>query len=314
MSAESVEVLPALLSLDLTAGLVKQGVRAPWSAGEEPGDTPITTLDVLDASNTTPIVITVALGGLSAIAPKEGRLLHVVIAGVTGNTAANKVDPRTLRNEAWVAIVTSSEDATTTTLALYELSGSTGGLVPSVGNGAYAGGGTVSKALVDGRILVGREHIGESSAAPRVVFVPLRLAFGPRDDASSWTADAMSEGETDREELNRTIASERITYEVHAWGKAATSLSSFTATARIVHQVIRSAHLRCAGVYEPGNGDWLDQHEGAPQRLKYGHEVVFSLTLAAPIDDGESAAFAQGEISIEAAMLLQLNGGTPEAI
>lgn len=313
MAAQSTEVLPALLSLDITAGLVRQGARAPWRAGAEVGDQPSFTIPILDASNTSPIVITVTASDLSVLSLREGRVMHVVVAGVLGNGAANKLDPITLRNEAWVAIVTSAEGSATATLALYDLDASTGALVSSVGSRAYTGGGTLSRGLIDGRVLIGREHTGDESAAPRIVFVPLRVTFGSRSEASPWTTSAIDEGEPDREELAQAIATKTVHYEVHVWGKGASSLSSFTATDLLYEQVIRSAHKRCAGVYELQSGDYLDQHENAPQRLKYGHEFVFTLGLSMPIND-EAAEFGEGAITVETALTLQINGGTPEPI
>lgn len=312
--AEPIEVLPALLSLDITAGLVAQGLRAPWTAGAEMGDAAVYTVSVLDASNTSPIVITVASGFGRNLAPRQGRTYHLVVAGVTGNTAANKQDPETLRNEAWVAVVTSAETDANTTLALYDIDNNTGELVASEGNGAYVSGGTVSIGLIDGKILVGRENIGEFSAAPRIVMIPTRNRFSPWDGASSWTEAAIDEGETEREELAPPIRTELLWYETHVWGEyPGSSLRSFGVCQRMYHQIIRSAQTRCSGVYETSDGTYIDQEEGAVQRLKYGHEYVFSVGLAMPVKR-DAVTYAPDDTALEADLYMSINGGEPEPV
>ena len=107
----AIDAIPIFLSLEVTADLVRQGLRAPWRNGVGVNDPPVLTLDVLDASNTSPIVIRVPANSLTvsdtAIGVRSGRVFHVVVAGVTGNTAANKLDAKPLRCEAWIAVATS---------------------------------------------------------------------------------------------------------------------------------------------------------------------------------------------------------------
>lgn len=306
--AEPIEVLPALLSLDVTAGLVAQGLRAPWTAGAEQGDPAVFTRAILGASNTTPIVITVAAGDLGVIAPRVGTVIHVVVAGVVGNLAANKVDPVTLRNEAWVGVVTSE-----TTLALYDIDVNTGELVASVGSGAYVSGGTLSKALIDGSILVGQENIGETSAAPRIVMVPKRCDYEGPNAASSWTPSAISDDEPGREDLAPAIRTRTIHYETHVWGKGASVLASFGVCDRIADQLIRSAQDRCSGVYETGPGVYLDQVPNMPQRLKYGHEYVFDLGLAVPVLR-DALTFAPDGTLLAPDLYLEAEGNPPEPV
>lgn len=315
----AIDYLPDLLSLDVTAGLVALDLRASWKAPANVGDAETYTLSVLDASNTSPIVITVAQGDLGVLDPRgpdpdhgyAGRVMHVVVAGVLGNTAANKLDAKTLRNEAWVAIA-----LTPTTLALYDLDNSSGRLLASTGNGAYTGRGTVSKALVDGLILVGSEHIKEVSAAPRIVFVPKRTTYGPADARSSFTATAIADGEVDRERTDSTFRTVVWWYEVHVWGIAPPGTTnriqrSFGACELLHHQVLRSAQSRCSGVFDLGAGAWIDQHDNAPQRVKFGHELVFQLGLSAPITR-EPVELSPIGTTVDAILSLQLAGDTPE--
>jgi hypothetical protein len=305
-----VEALPTLISLDATAGLVARSAVASWSTGSGLASS----ISVLGASNTSPIVITVPANSLTVsddtVGVKTSRAYHIVISGVEGNTAANNLDSTTERNEAWHAVV-----LTPTTLALYTINPSTGALVASTGNGAYTSGGTIKRAFVDGKILLGREYIGASSAAPRVVFVPVRSTFSAPNPASPWTTVAIAAEETEREDLGRALQTETIFYEVHVWGQeGSTTAASFTATQRMYHQIIRSAHLRCAGVYELGGaGQWVDQDEGAPQRMKLGHEFVFMLGIQAPVVD-DPYEYAPDDTTIDATILLQVGENEPEPI
>lgn len=310
----SVDNLPDLLSLDVTAGLVFQGLRAPWRQGSALGDSPVFTLNALGASNTSPIVLTVADGDLGALDPREGREIHIVVAGVTGNTAANKLDATNVRNEAWVGVITSP-----TTIALYDLDNSTGALVASAGNGAYAGGGTISKAFTDGRILLGHEHVEETSFPPRMIMVPKRCTFGPKATTTSYTAAAFTDGEPNRQRTEGSFRTVVWWYEVHIWGIAwnaterARLRRSFGSCELLMAQLIRSAQDRCAGCYELGAGAWPDQHEGGPQRVKSGHEIIFQIGLSAPIPR-EPLLLSPADTTVDAVLSIQVAGGTPEEV
>ncbi len=304
----AIDALPELLSLEVTADLVAQGLRAPWRNGVSVGDAQTFTLDVLDASNTSPIVITVPANSLTIDDDKIGvragvKVLHVVIAGVTGNTAANNLNEETLRNSAWYAVVTSP-----TTLALYDLDNNTGALVPSVGNGAYAGGGTVSKAFVEGAILVGREHVSENSSPPRIVMIPMAVQDEAPTGFSAMTAAAFAEGERDRQRISPPIRTDLLWWEVHVWGGGGVR---FGPTLALAQAVKRAAHLRGNGSYEIGRGDWLDQHPDAPQRLKVGRNFAFQLGLRTPITRA-AVELAPADIEPDLTMYLRHAEGTPE--
>lgn len=275
-----VDALPDLLGLELTAALVHAGMRAPWKQGVNQGDPQTYTLNVLGASNTTPIVVTVPPNSLTVsdatVGVRAGRVMQVVIAGVTGNTAANKLSEKPLRNEAWHAVVLSE-----TTFALYDLHNTTGALVPSVGNGAYTGGGTVSKALRDGRILHGREFVAEESSPPKIVMVPAFVATeAPGATGGAATASAFADGEHNRLRESRPIRTSAFTWEVHVWGKEG---APFGPTFALAEALERAAQTRAANVWEAGRGDWIDQHPDAPQRTKIGHWYRFTLTLPIPL-------------------------------
>lgn len=315
----SVDLLPDLLSLDVTAGLVKQGLRAPWKQPATTGGPQTFTLPILNASNTSPIVLTIPANSLrtddavQGVAP--GLRLHVVVEGVGGNTAANKLDdPKSARNEAWVAVVVDA-----THLALYDLDNSTGERVDSQGSGAYTSGGTLSKALMEAKILLGQEHIKDNTFAPRIVMVPSRVTYEPATALSAFTVAALSEGEVDRIRLKDSIRTKVWWYRVHVWGIAAPGTvegvkRSFGAVELLHDQIIRSAHSRFSGVSETmqlNGGPWMSQGEGAPQRVQGGQELAFELGLSAPITR-EPLIFAADDADVDVTMLMQIAGGSPE--
>lgn len=311
----SIDVMPDLLSLDVTAGLVSQDLRAPWKQGTNVGDAATFEIDVLDASNTSPIIITVASGDLGVLDKRIGVVMHIVIRNVTGNTAANKFDDTNQRNEAWHAVVTSP-----TTLALYDLDNSTGRLLPSVGNGAYTGRGSISKAFTDARILLGAEYIEELSGAIRVVFVPRRTTYEARNIAGAWNASSLADGEHDRQRKTPSFRTAVEWYEVHIWGfdyftsePIERGRKSFGTCKLIEHQIIRSAQSRAATCYELGAGGFKDQDEDSPSRMKLGHDYVFQLGFPTPITR-EAVLLSPVGTTIDAALSLQLAGGTPEEV
>jgi hypothetical protein len=292
--------LVSLISLDVVAGLVAQGARATWSPGATAGAA-VTQLSILDVTCASPMVVTCAAGSFSRwradAAADVG--LHVVIAGVKGCTAANKQDPTDLRCEAWEAKVL--DDAR---LELHDLDPATGARFASVGNAAYISGGTVSFALVPGRIRLGEEFIAEQSSAPRVVFVPRGFSFSPRQ-----TTDARIDAREGRRlRADRAIWSERQRFDVHCWGAGSRPERHFTETQRIARQVVRSAQARASGVYEPSDGQWADQGLDHAQLLKSGRYCVFGLSFSMPITDNEKG-FAPPDVSALTTTALEASDG-----
>ena len=312
-----IDAIPEKLSLEVCAALVKAGMRAPWRNGVNQGDPPVYTLDVLGASNTTPIVITVppnsltvsdaAIGVRAPTTGWEGRIIHVVIAGVTGNTAANKLDEKPQRNEAWCGVVTSP-----TTIALYDLD-NTGALVPSVGNGAYTGGGTVSRALIDGRILVGRKHAdGEHASPPRIVMVPASVATEEPglSTGGTYTQEALSAGERDAARVAPPLRTLVLTWEVHAWGTAG---DAFGPTLLLVEALERAAYVKIgSSCWEAGRATWNDQHPDAPLRTAIGHWLVGTLTVRIPLTR-TAVELAADDLDPLLTMSLGDGIGSPEA-
>ena len=310
----AVDALPDLLSLEVCAALVKAGLRAPWKNGAAVGDPQVFTLDVLGASNTSPIIVTVpansftvsdaAIGVRTPDARFAGRVIHVVVSGVLGNTAANKLDPETLRNGAWHGVITSA-----TTIALYDLDNSTGAPIASVGNGTYTGGGTLERALLDGRILKGREFVAEESFPPKIVFVPASLVDEPSGGGGAMNASAFADGEHEREQVQRSIRTQLHTWEVHCWGPAPGG--AFGPTLALSEAVKRAAHKRGAAFWTSGRTDWRDQHQDAEQRVKAGHWLTFSLGLRFPLTL-EAVELAASDLAPLLTLSLVADDGTPE--
>lgn len=306
--------LAILISLDVTRALVAAGLGlgfdgARYVAGASP-------LAITAASNTTPIVITTAQPHLVASLPAAGVLgsnglggMSAIVSGVLGNVAANNIstDPRDLTigtSQGVLAVPTGD-----TTLALYGQDPTTGALVPLAGSGAYTGGGTIVPALVEGGILLGREHVSANAAPPRIVMVPVSSTFGAR---SLSVAGSHRTADIREQKARRAVRTDKTTFEARVWGQAATpnTAADFDMTRAMVHWLVDSVHLLMAGAYEVTAGTWADQAPTATQRLKAGHEFVFGLTISTPVNDAPRP-FATG-ITVQATGQMQLDGGTPE--
>ena len=254
--------LVRMLSLDMTSQLCLAGYG-------------IGTLDIVGATNASPIVLT------TATAHGYVRPQHVLVQDVIGNVAANhaSLDPDgTPTFDAWVAVPQSS-----TTLALYGINPDTGGLALSVGSGAYAGGGKLKRAFTDGVALIGRQHVFAQSAPPRVLFIPVASKWGPKSvygtDRNYPSADIR------RQNQQRSIRTENVVFEVHCWGAAGAPDpdDDFDAAQRLSQAVVQSAHRLAPGTYELTDGRWSDQQPSETQLDKLGHEMVFGLSIGTPV-------------------------------
>lgn len=270
--------LRTLLSLHATTQLVHAGWAAQWGA---PGTT---SLSILDATNTSPIVITTG----SDHGFRPSTVAHVVISGVEGNTAANNLDESPAQqsstsgmNAAWHAVSTGAR-----TFALYTID-RTGQRVASAGNGAYTSGGTIKKAFTDGMVLLGRKWLFTQSFPPRVVLIPTTSLF----EAKATANPVITAAERRAMLASRSLRTDMKRFEVHVFGIAQAGAPTrdpdddYTATEVLYEQVIRSAHLLGAGVHDLDTGQWADDADGETQVMKAGHEYVFGLSFQAPITD-----------------------------
>lgn len=293
----------ALLSIDVTRALVAAGYGLGYDidaaaatslgVGRFTATTSPTTglpyppLAITGATNATPVVITTAhphgastrgVGGLSC-----------VISGVLGNTAANNIDTDPLSRTCGLPAGVLAVPLSATTLALYgqDMTASSptyGALIPIAGSGAYTGGGTLTPALTDGSILVGRENTREHSAPPRIVVVPRTIrSQGRIASLASGTRNA------DRQRMirQRSIGTDAEAFDVHAWGQAfpPDPAVDFEIARALRHAVRTSLHLLGCGSLETGDGVWDDQKERETQHIKAGHLLTFAITLRVPVLD-----------------------------
>ena len=254
------------ISLDVVRGLVFAGYG-------------LAPLVITSATNTTPIRVTTSTPHLFV------KPAHVVIAGVLGNFAANNIDaaPQSSTLGQSLAVIATPVDATT--LSLSALDQTVGTETPLVGTGIYLGGGTLTSALVDGRVLLGRQHVFEQSAPPRIVMVPVRTKY--TSGSASGNRRNVKSAERRREIAQRDIATETLVFEIHTWGQSTPPDPDydFDATQVLSHQVIQSVHLLTSGVYELVDGAWADQVATATQLMKAGHEHVFGISFETPVLD-----------------------------
>jgi hypothetical protein len=165
--------------------------------------------------------------------------------------------------------------------------------------------------LVNGKILLGDQHVFEQSAPPRIIFTPTSSSFGPVNPASTWTAASFSERQ--RELIQQPVASEDITFEVRCWGASFDegsdmSDASYDQTQALYQAVIFSSDKIARGVYQLDGGKWTD----TTHINKLGREFVFNLTFSTPILDHLLPYAPSGDLSIEHSGILETKGLTEE--
>lgn len=169
--------------------------------------------------------------------------------------------------------------------------------------------------LVDGAILIGRQHIAELSAPPRIVFIPVSSTFGPRAMYSASQIIPNPTAEQKQQWLQRALLTETVKFEVHVWGIGVPpdpNGGDFDATQQLYQQIMASTHLLAVGSYKIESGVWTDQKPNASQLVKSGHEYVFMLSLDTPVLD-QPLTFVPPDTIGDATLYLQPpNGGDPE--
>lgn len=252
--------LIAILSLNLTSRLV--------AAGQVAG-----TLAVTGATVTAPINLTVPNHPLPS-----GRVMHAVVAGVTGTSEANGV---------WVLTYVDPE-----TLSLSTFDGQ-GLAVPSVGAHAYTGGGTVEWAFPDFQVLLGQRMVNLASAlaTPRIVFVPTDGAawnFEPYDmtGAPASLPPVLGNAEQQSAMLQPQIATEPLTFLVYVSGAAnppSPDFGDFDATQIVTHAMYAALFDMIGGRVKVLRAGWPSQAASAGTLSQRGQQWKGLVEIQSPV-------------------------------
>lgn len=246
----------ACISLNLVAMLVNAGVE-------------YRSIAITDATATTPIVVTSPAHGI----PPQARV-HAVVAGVTGTVEANGLWELT------------PLDADRFSLASYDAQGL---VVDSVGVSPYAGGGTITWPLPDGRILLGRRYklSATSVVSPRFVMIP---TGGPGWEIDPYGGAAPSivaaevppvRGSAEQQSmtLSPQIATQRVTFEVYVNGSGPDfghaldpDFADFNATQRLAHLFFGALFDALGGRARVLSESWPSQTEAAASVLQRGQQ------------------------------------------
>jgi len=151
-------------------------------------------------------------------------------------------------------------------------------------------------ALTDGAILLGGQHLFEQSAPPRIVFVPTRSTFGPRDPSNPAQVSGANLSEQQAQQLQRPIGTELVTFGVHVWGQGATIDFDYDITQALYQQVMISLHNLAEGCYKIGPGEWTSGKPSSTQVGRAGQEFVFGLEIATPVLDA-LLAYAPSQVA-----------------
>lgn len=241
------------------------------------------TLEITDASATTPIVVTSVGHGIPL-----GRLIHGVVSEVTGTEEANGL---------WVL---TPLDADTFSLTAFDAQGNR---VASVGVNAYTGGGQIQWAFPDGQILLGRRNkmLATMVATPRIVMIPTR--------GKAWTFEAyggaapsitaLPRSPTPRgspEQISMTeqpqLATELLTFEVYInasgpdYGDAISpDFADFDATQAIVHAFYAELFDAVGGLPRAKilQESWPSQDERQGAMTQRGQQWMGILEIEMPV-------------------------------
>ncbi|GAC1536339.1 MAG: hypothetical protein NVS3B10_00170 [Polyangiales bacterium] len=274
------------------------------------------TFNVTGATNASPIVITTS-------APHGLQTQNAVtVAGVLGNTAANG------------------------TFQIIALTATTFSLDGSTGSGAYAGGGTVlgplgrisgtvallnydfvqrlaamspAVTLVDGKILLGQQHVMEQSSAPRVVFVPDFSDWEPGGPSSYGGTDnragyPIPAGEKLLQTQQRAIATELLQFRIHVWGIASPpdpDGGDYDATQVLYHALINTFGSVAKARFRLFTGRWTSSSPSNAHVSNYGQEFVFAARMPTPVLDAVLPIQTGNHLGITN-KFQPGDGGTPE--
>lgn len=304
----SILPLVAMLSLDVTRNLVAAGyglgydtdAAAASSSGVGRFASGFAPLVITGCTGSgVPVVVTTAYP--HGVSSRGVGGMSCIIAGVTGNTAANNVSTDSTDRTVGLPQGVLAVPTGATTLALYaqdqdQTSPTYGSAtpVPIIGNGAWAGGGTITPALTDGSILIGRENTREHGAPPRIVAVPADCEWGPKSNA---LVNPRIRNAERREQIQQRSVRTRVNaIEFHIWNASnpPDPARDFSACEVIADALEDSAWLLYGQPHEPTKGRWDDQKEREAQFIKSGHLLTLRMTLRTPVLDNAFAFVPAG--------------------
>jgi hypothetical protein len=144
--------------------------------------------------------------------------------------------------------------------------------------------------LQDGKILIGREHVADGSAAPRVVMIPMTSRYEVARHSPSTYLPVDANGRALRWRA-RPLWSEALTLQCHCWGdtesfSATDPARGFNAAQALTHRLFTAAYLiMTANGCRPTAGAWGDQATDQADLLTSGHYTIVGLEVDIPITD-----------------------------
>lgn len=165
--------------------------------------------------------------------------------------------------------------------------------------------------LTAGRILLGRQHVAENIAAPRIIFIPVSGRYDAKSVSSASTSGAANERRI--ESQHRALRTERVAFEVRVWGVAPGDDRDldFDYTQDLAQEVIRCVHALSAGRYDLADGKWTDGTATSGELVTYGREYVFGIALETPIT-GALLPYVPVGTAAQTTTNLDIGDGTPE--
>jgi len=155
--------------------------------------------------------------------------------------------------------------------------------------------------LSDGKILLGPQHLSEQGSAPRVVFVPLGSMLGPSQPSSTANntqqqiagdPQNLAQGQRSRL-LQRPIANDEITFEVHCWGDVPSQEAdpdfAYDFAQALAHTTVLAVNQACGpqtdSSWQASNGLWISATKDGAKLNTAGQTYVFQLKIHVPVLD-----------------------------
>lgn len=143
--------------------------------------------------------------------------------------------------------------------------------------------------LADGKILLGQEHVADSSSAPRIVFVPSRARFGSAQVNPVTTTEEDVNGFRARLRA-RPVATRHQTFAVHVWGDNDVQSSSdpaygFDLAVSLSDTLLRAVYLMAGRTARAEQGAWPDQEDRGSNLDIMGHYQIITIEWDIPVFD-----------------------------